>query len=97
MRRATGPWGERTAHLRRRAVAATRLAVGFGFSAVFLGLFDVFGAAVGLMGLALGSASVLLISVEELRAPERPPPFATWLDAAAAAAVLTHLWLAVGG
>jgi hypothetical protein len=49
------------------------------------------------MALALGSASVLLLSVEELRAPDRAPPMATWLDAAAAAAVLTHVWIAFVG
>jgi hypothetical protein len=97
MRRATGPWGERTAHLRRRAVAATRLAVGFGFSAVVLGLFDVVGAAVGLMALALGCASVLLLSVDELRAPDQAPPPATWLDGAATTGVLAYLWIVFGG
>lgn len=97
MRRTTGPWGERTADARRRAVAATRLAVGFGFSAVVLGLFDVFGPALGLMALALGFASVILLSVEEMRAPDRPPPRATWLDGVAAAGVAAHLWIAFAG
>jgi len=91
-----GPWGERTTHLRQRAVAATRLAVGFGFSAVFLGLFDVFGAAMGLMSLAVGCASVVIMAVDEMRAPAAPPPRATWLDAVAVAGVGTYLWLAFG-
>ena len=72
MRGTVGPWGERTAHLRRRAVAATRAALAFGFSSVALGLFDVFGAALGLMALAVGCGSVILMTIDEIRRPDAP-------------------------
>lgn len=93
MRRTVGPWGDGTAHLRRRAVVATRGALAFGFSAVVLGLFDVFGPAMGLMALSVGCGSVILLAFDEIRRPDAPPPPATWLDGVAVAGVLGHLWL----
>jgi len=92
----TGPWGDRTAHLRRRAIRATRWSIGVGFAAVLLSLVAEFHSAVGVMGVSLGLASVATLTVDELRARRGARIAAvSWLDAAALGAMAAFVYFAV--